>query len=167
MLIVEGADGTGKTVLAKRIVELANEREKYPVHYSHMTRPPDHFDHMRDYEDMMSRHAVQDRFHLSEMAYPRRDLTEEKRLWVEGQLMIRGSFLIILIAHDGEWLRSKIEDGQIYDADTIVRANFMFKEMSHYVWNDALYSVDVRGYPGDAEINGWIDQWFARLVVTS
>ncbi len=64
MIVLEGADGVGKTTLARAIAEALNLKVR------HMSRPDDDFDHVSGYMSLVGKH-VQDRFHLGSVVYGR------------------------------------------------------------------------------------------------
>lgn len=62
MIVIEGADCTGKTTLCKKL----SEALKLP--YRHMSKPADDFDHVAGYMQLVGAH-VQDRYHLGAVVY--------------------------------------------------------------------------------------------------
>lgn len=63
MLILEGLDRTGKTTLAKKLVE------KTGYTYSHLGVPPDNCDFFTFYTDLSGVCVIQDRHFISELVY--------------------------------------------------------------------------------------------------
>ena len=114
MLIVEGPDGVGKTTLCRSLLE------KLPGHvYAHFSRLPPDFDYYWGYLDRASRRVVQDRFHMSEVAYaiargeqPRID-PETYRL-VDARLRQLGAYTVLVTADQG-LIESRWDPTQMYD----------------------------------------------------
>lgn len=72
MLIVDGSDCTGKTTLCKELVEKLNFTHRSLRHaysYSHLGALPARWDFYKHYVERCQPWLVQDRFHLSELAY--------------------------------------------------------------------------------------------------
>jgi len=126
MLIIEGSDCLGKTTLAHKLVSLAADMNKYPVFYSHMSRPNKAFDFFEHYKDRMSMFAVQDRFHLGGLVWHEGEISEASLEIIEGWLMSIGSMTIVLYASDEKWYRRRLERdnrGNLLDIDTMCKAN--------------------------------------------
>jgi hypothetical protein len=175
MFIIEGPDNVGKTTLAKRAVELAVTEFNLPARYSHMSKPSALFNFSTHYRDMMSYYAVQDRFHLGALAYhPEGTLKEPALRWIEGELLRRGSFVLLVLPGDMDWYRKRIiESGrhEMFRPEGILEAARRFEEIAddrvaHY---DAISYVDVGGFTDDNELREWLGIWadrvnFARLA---
>jgi len=165
MFIIEGADNLGKTTAAKQIVE---KIERFPVFYSHMTRPKlNAFNFGTHYVDRMSVYGVQDRFHLGGIVY--HDAIGPTALrYIEGELLVRGSYIAIFIARDEAWYRQHLESNkkdEMYGIETMVKTNQKFIELvdTHRVHFDALCEVSEHGFPGYSLIEYWCEQWKDRL----
>lgn len=127
MLIIEGPDGVGKTTLAK---ELQKRLSGFGYIYSHFTRLPDSFDRVWGYVERMSRRVVQDRFHMSELAYTyaRGDTTKldtESYRLVDAHLRQIGGMTILLNA-DPELVESRWDQTQMYDKERTRKAAIAF-----------------------------------------
>ncbi len=169
MFILEGSDCLGKTTAAKELVRLANGRGDFPVLYKHMTRPPAHFNFSSDYMDIMSVYGVQDRFHLGALAYHDNVMSEECRLWLEGELLSRGSVIVLFLCKNEHWYRDHLHKskGHMFPTDTLVEANKRYVEMAEGLCPVHCDSIQYINGPDDfpttTDINYWIDMWFKRL----
>lgn len=175
MFIIEGADNLGKTTAAKRIVELANARKRYPIRYQHMGRPPETFDFYLHYKDMISTFAVQDRFHIGGILW--HDAIPQDRLRdIERWIRSAGSYTVAFITTDEEWYRKRLSDNEgreMFSVNTIFAANKRMKDLTWnatypekepYVGVDEVFNVsELGGFPTDEHINRWIDRWFVRI----
>ncbi len=105
MIIVEGADGTGKTTLCKKLAKEMNlEYLKIPRH-----KNDDELNGFKFYLEKASSiltNTVVDRFHIGEMIYPRlyeNDFRQPLLMWqqhaIERILNIRGAMLIYVNAN--------------------------------------------------------------------
>ncbi len=168
MLILEGSDHLGKTTAAKGAVRLMNGRGDYPVRYQHMTRQAPSFNFASDYLDMMSLLAVQDRFHLGAIAYHEKVMPNECLRWLEGQILIRASVIVIFVCRNDLWYKERLQKskGQMFDVDFMVEANRRYVEMVekrlvHYDF--AKYVNGPEDFPDESDIDLWIDVWLRRL----
>ena len=190
MFIVEGADSLGKTTVAKKIVEQMNSAGTCPARYVHMTRPPSVFNFGTDYLDMMSYFAVQDRFHLGALAYHDGVLPPHRRKWIEGHLLQRGSYILILVAPNEKWFKQKLEyerkkRDQMFNVDFLIEANRRYIAMANRNDPDAVYYdslchigpsaenvaeyyrmsfESIEQYPDDQDIGRWVGFWTERLL---
>lgn len=144
MIIVEGADLVGKTTLCKKLVE------RLPGHvYAHFTRLPDSFDRYWGYHERASRGIVQDRFHMSEVAYAamRGDLgssglTPEVYRLVDARLRRLGCMTVLLVA-EPELLERRMREGEMYNISQILHVNAIFKEIIESRGGSLGYDMDV------------------------
>lgn len=105
MIIVEGADGTGKTTLCKKIAEKLNiQYLKIPRHKG--DKEVNGFKFYMEQAELLPDNCVVDRFHIGEMVYPRlysNDLRVPLKLWqqhaIERVLKIRGTILVHVMAN--------------------------------------------------------------------
>jgi len=136
VLIVEGADLTGKTTLCKRLVRELNQRGSLEGewNYSHMTAPGSRWDFYWSYLEFMRRRAVQDRFYLSELAYRgiRGDrepkLTSFESNLIRAQLILMGGLTVILTTTENGLLlaHSRTPRTEMYGMEGIYQANHWY-----------------------------------------
>jgi hypothetical protein len=170
MFIIEGPDDLGKTTAAKRLVTLALKREKHPIYYAHMGRPDEKtFNFSTDYLDRMSLYAVQDRFHLGGIVWHKNKINETSLRWLEGQLKIRASYLVIFANTKVDWYRERLEKShrdQLFSIDKIITANSAYLALlkANNSYCDVEWIVNSeKDFPDDGVLNAWIDSWFERL----
>lgn len=167
MLIIEGADHLGKTTAAKRLVELAASHKRYPIRYTHMSRPNESFDFCGDYQDISSKFAVQDRFHLGGLVWHERKFTRDSLKIVEGRLQALGSVCIVFYTSDVKWYRQALDltgKPEMFSNDRIIAANDEFKRLVDYVaWSDFVYDIKDGRFPDDTVLLGWLNSWYRRL----
>lgn len=167
MLIIEGSDHLGKTTAAKALVKAAAAHRRYPIRYAHMSRPNEAFDFLHDYQDMSSKFAVQDRFHLGGLVWHKDKITLDSLKIIEGRLMALGSVCVVFYTSDEVWyekaLREKGKD-EMFSPEVIMAANRRFKELAEYtVWHDFMYDVKDGQFPTDVTILNWLNSWYSRL----
>lgn len=187
MLIIEGSDNLGKTTAAQTIVKLAADHAKkvldkggrrdrelaFPVRYQHMSRQNEGFDYFYDYGDMISKWAVQDRFHLGAFAYhdpcpiPMPALRR-----IEGWLRSVGSYIAVVICRDRDWYRDRLETADRYEmftVDQLVKANDRFIEIvdSKDFIIDFVFEVnpeDRKVFMTSNTLKNIMYEWFERLA---
>ena len=125
MLIIEGSDLTGKTTLAKRLVE---ELKHEGYIYRHLSRLPDGFDRYWGYRDLACLRIVQDRFHMSEPVYARvrgddTCLTPETYRLVDGMLRGMGALTVVLACQDDGLIENRWREGEMYRISEVKYAN--------------------------------------------
>ena len=150
MIIIEGADCTGKTTLAKEICERTG------LLYKHMGPPEEYadFDHILWYDKNSKFPAVWDRFHLGEHTYGALRLSKrgslDQQLVVRGLLGARGATVVILYSESDEWLRAKFlesKKAEMYSADQVLSINAMYRLLAHTgQWYDFAHDVS-SGWP--------------------
>lgn len=129
MLIIEGTDAVGKTVLAKKFVE------ELPDHvYRHLSRLTDSFDRFWGYVEHASSFAVQDRYHMSEIAYTFARAEQQVMpslyySWVDGFLRFKPAYTVVITADETVIRRRYEKLDQMYDVETVIRANTAFKRI--------------------------------------
>lgn len=148
MIIVEGTDLVGKTTLCKKICKYLNEKvDKLPEYYTapykqecnlfwrytHLSAQNSGWDYHWGYVSHMHPRNVQDRFHLSEMAYrhaidkPHRIVPAELQA-LQGKLLTIGCMTIVITA-DVELLQQRYAEAkreEMFSIDTILKANEFF-----------------------------------------
>lgn len=175
MLIVEGTDLTGKTTLCKKLQKMLNARGEGHI-YRHFTRLPDTFQFPVDYLTHAHRLTVQDRFHMSEIAYSyargqeASPLDPELYRYVDGYLRLLPSLTVVLTAHPMV-LRHRFEAekrAEMYDLDTIVKANQAFLQMGAdgFTYGRNHYVVDRDVIFHANEDDQWPDDDFAEHVIS-
>lgn len=134
MIIIEGTDGVGKTTLAEKLAQ------ELGWQYRHLSRLPDSFHRFFDYIPMIKSGVVQDRFHMSEIAYCH-GRNEPIEIWkmqpayyiaLDRMLISRGVTQVLITA-DEEFLREQFEkdkQDEMYKFDVIRRANEAYYEIA-------------------------------------
>lgn len=168
MLIIEGADHLGKTTAAKQIVKQAGIDGKYPIRYSHMSRPNETFDFLHDYQDMSSKFAVQDRFHLGGLVWHRGKITSAALRIIEGRLQVLGSVCIVVYTSDVAWYRQALQEkgkDEMFSPEVIMAANRRFMELAEStVWCDYMYDVKDGRFPDAGTCRTWLNHWYESLA---
>jgi hypothetical protein len=169
MFVIEGADHLGKTTAAKLLVQIAAEdAPTYPVRYQHMSRQNAAFDFRTDYLDMISKYAVQDRFHLGAIGYHEPGtLTPDALQTVQRWLKEVGSYVVLFYSSDVDWyvkhLRSQPKE-EMFDVEVMVEANRRFNELR---WDPSVQidlSWDVSlGWPSRKAVTAWLFDWYHRM----
>lgn len=137
MLIIEGADLTGKTTLAKRLAKLLNEQYGLPHVYQHLSRLPACWrGRARElHEELARRWVVQDRFHMSEVAYASARKDEPMLSPVEYELLdcsLRaglGALTVVLVDLTGDVIRSRWRDGEMFTLGQVLKVNDYYKDI--------------------------------------
>lgn len=170
MFIIEGSDNLGKTTLAKGIVAKCT-KTMFPIRYQHMSRQNSSFNYGSHYRDMMSVHAVQDRFHLGALVWHTPGTLPHSRLRIiEGELLALASYTVILFTSDEHWYREHCkrlaEKEQMFSIDAIIEANQRYREMVEMrsVHFDAAYDIEAGNFPDDTTVAQWISDWMDRLM---
>jgi hypothetical protein len=182
MLIIEGADNLGKTTAAKTLVKMAGQHADHfasddehivrPVRYVHMSRPNSAFDFFRDYQDMLSLNAVQDRFHLGALVWHTDVLDLHRLRIIEGWLASLGSYMVIFYCECDDFYRAWLEQHgkeEMFDVDTIVAANAIYREIvyrQHHLdprFDQSFAMTEEQMFPDDKTIQGWLESWFQRM----
>jgi thymidylate kinase len=169
MIIVEGPDGVGKTTLCKKLLSFL------PTHiYSHFTRLPRGFDYHWGYTDRISPDIVQDRFHLSELAYAvARGETPNLDEWsyklVDARLRLAGGFTIVITA-DQDLIKNRWDESQMYNLDRTLRAADQYMELVHRSpprWIDidmTFHCTTEKAYVTDHEVRDIVERYQANRL---
>jgi hypothetical protein len=166
MLIIEGSDNVGKTTACRKMEVLIGKGS-----YRHLSRPPDDFDHVREYMERIGPY-VQDRFHLGAITYGRMTKngncpTSRDMLMVQRYMRWQGCIVVVMHA-ERDWLRrSTFNKGEMYPLDTILDVNSAFIALTKTTnrgepYCDLAYDVSKRGYPSDETLSEWVDLWRSR-----
>lgn len=139
MLIIEGSDCLGKTTFANLLVRLASTRfisstvkAQFPIYYNHMSRPNSGFDFFNHYTDMMTKFAVQDRFHIGGIVW--HDAISQAQLdIIEGRLRALGSMTVVMYASDVAWYCRRVQEderGNMLSLEAMTSANALYAAMA-------------------------------------
>jgi len=175
VIIIEGADGVGKTTaaeyLAKKMGELLQRSSE--ACYRHMDRPSPRFDHFMEYAQQVGP-VVQDRFHLGNVVYQRMlakgqgGLDAKRFCMVQRYLRWQGALVIVLVA-DHDWLADRFHlKEELYKKETVLAANEGFRLLTKTTnrgepYCDLFHDV-TRGWPNEADLDGWIANWRLRWI---
>ena len=155
MIILEGADGVGKTTLAKKL------ESELGLTYRHLSRLPDQFHRYWDYLPLMNKRFICDRLWLSEYAYcyARDESVDEKyrRLLIAQQSLL-GAYTVV-ITRDSE-LRYQDKD-EMYNKQIITRANIWFLTANDRIYDIdyAIHCTESKPWPDDSDLNHIKEQW--------
>lgn len=179
MIILEGADCTGKTTLAQMLAEKVSamrggnaEGRDWRVFYRHMSRPAPDFDHVGGYLDVSAR--VQDRYHLGAIVYgaiigggsfP----TAARMRVVQRYLRWQGCMTVIMHA-DRDALKKRLvasTKAEMYSVDDILDANDAYRALIRQSNRGERYcdsSIDTsqewpRGDVAQSLIEVWSQRW--------
>jgi hypothetical protein len=159
-------------------VELAAEENKntvrggprFPIRYDHMSRPNTAFDFFHDYRDMISRYAVQDRFHLGGLVWHDHVITPASLSIINGWLAAQGSMLVVLIARDQVWYESHLvqlagSKPEMFSVGKMMEGNRKFIKLIDDKVIQADMAFDVSGgvYLQDSWLKDILKVWFNRL----
>lgn len=132
MIIVEGTDLVGKTTLCHKLVEELNRRG-HPHIYSHFSKLPDCFDTYWGYVPFINRYVVQDRFHLSRMAYSnvckdQRSISYLEQKLIESHLLRIGAYIVVVYSQE-EVIKQRYEkrkDKELYSLSRVLEVNEIY-----------------------------------------
>jgi len=175
MLLIEGSDNLGKTILAKKIVKKISEMG-LPVVYGWMTRPnEDVFDFFLDYRKLLNPYAVQDRFHLSGLAYHQDKISPEHLQIINGWIRGQGGLIVVLYAEDEERYRRRLhndERGNLLTISAMCESNKFYKRFSTKGRMDSDYAFNILPNPAfdynntnfvsDSDVTELTIDWLSR-----
>jgi len=168
MIIIEGADCTGKSTLAAQLWSHPRLQE-YGMEVQHLSRLPTGHDRCWHYINRMNRNGIFDRFHYSELAYAeaRGDtevlLTPLKMTLVEKMLDAACPFRILLLMGSYDHLLARWNKSEMYDQDTVWRANEAFSKMQHTrPWDYVHRSAHSGDFPTVSDIEGIVSKYVAK-----
>lgn len=174
-MIVEGSDGTGKTVFCHKL--LKKLQREGPWIYSHFSKLPTTWRHPASYFPRMSTFIVQDRFHMSDLAY-RHARFEAQMLspfaysLVDAKLRQLGGMTVVLTA-PVEIIRGNYKGaGDMHDVECHFRANNAFEKILTRASPFGEYVVDhdfladhglQHGYPSDDFVDEVVEEYLRRM----
>lgn len=135
MIIVEGTDLLGKTTLCNQLVRSLNAAGHSHV-YSHLSKLPDSFDHVRGYLPLCARNIVYDRFYLSRQAYGgalnnQTVLKPEEIHWLDGYTRLFGTYTVLVVAAE-QFVREQYgrkDRDEMYDLESIIAVNEEYEKL--------------------------------------
>lgn len=184
MIIVEGPDCVGKTTFAKKLASSTQLAMKGYI-YKHFSRLPQGFNYYWGYIENAAPKSVQDRFHMSEIAYSYARGEEESPLdpqryrMVDGYLRGRGDFTVLITCENGLLGQRLTDPGDdMYDVPTIMRAADAFNTIAHYRGKDVVigkrvYDMDLdyhvhltkdHPWPSNDDLQGVLKEYQRRQV---
>lgn len=134
MIVLEGADGVGKTTLANQLVHELNQRFGKDAYYTyrHLGMPTEYYRQHRHelLKNMVDEYTICDRHWLSSYVYDRVagyevSLQYYRGLWLS--LRRRGVKTIILAASDAT-IEKRYHDKQDFSLSDVLKANQLYKE---------------------------------------
>lgn len=185
MFVIEGSDNLGKTTTAQYLVKAAAEHAEehyetyeesgvriWPIRYQHMSRPNHAFDFFTDYQDMLSKYAVQDRFHLGALVWHSGVINAARLRLIEGWMLSLGSVVMVMYAEDDEWYKDQLLSSprqQAFDVDLLVEANRQYRDM---VYEDhpmrpyvtcSFGASEMKPYPTKSDLHPMLENWYQLL----
>ncbi len=189
MLIIEGPDGVGKSALQKAFIKMWNDNAKryspWPAVAQSFSRLPDSWHHYKSYLAFITRSAVMDRFHLSELCYGAVCRGGEKigPSWLrllEARLALAGSVTVVVTCSDDraseQYLKQTHAGKQeMFSLEQVVAVNKAYRDWlvggERESWKDARVDFHL-SLPDDDSVwpsacEEWMDQvlreWSSRL----
>src|SRR5690349_732982 len=104
MLIIEGSDLVGKTTFCAKLLKM-EWAQTFGYTYQHLSKLSSGFNRLTGHLALARRRVIQDRFHLSDLAY-RYALKEDQRLKpeeyriIDGYLRGLGAYTVVVCADD-------------------------------------------------------------------
>jgi hypothetical protein len=148
MVILEGSDCVGKTTLANMLLE-QDYFQSIGARYGHLSRLPDDHDRLLDYKELIDPLLIQDRFHMSEIAYcaGRQELFENVKLTphmyelIDAWLRLVGAVTVVILAPPSliTERHAANREREMYDVQVSLIANGAFTSM---VNGKSPYDVD-------------------------
>lgn len=163
MLIIEGADLVGKTVLSKALCLRLNALG-WPHVYQHLSRLPTTWaaDAVQNYSRLCSPYVVRDRFHVSEPVYAQARgelpmLTPETYRQVDRLVHCTSGYVIVITASPSliEQRYREHAAREMYDLDKVLAVNDAYGAMAHRTFGDYQPAIDL--YIHCSESNPWVD----------
>lgn len=139
MLIIEGCDQAGKTTLARECVKVLSEDYGMPMMYGHLDKPPKSWDKYWSYRELVNRHVVMDRFHMSHVAYRAidkepHDLTPLTYAMVDAEVALQGGLVVLVTMSNvlitNRWAEKHPDRDEMYACDHVRKVNDVFIELA-------------------------------------
>jgi len=156
MIIIEGADHTGKTTFAK----------SFELPYRHMLRPDANYDHLTEYVKGIFP-GVQDRYHIGSVVYGMMlrsgsHPTYRQMKIIHRYLQWAGCYIIIMHC-DPKVLRQRLEESdrdEMYKIPDILAANDAYRSIMKNSIVNASLCIDVTDkWPGVEERDDILTVW--------
>lgn len=174
MLIIEGTDLVGKSVLCNELIRRL-WRLGYPIVYQHFGILPNSWDYFEDYISFMNKRVCMDRFIMSEVVYGRicrsdSKINPTKYYELDGYLRVNQSVTVVIVADDN-WLHQQYEQvnrKEYYDEEVILKANQGFIDIvdgktKYFCDYDFVFKVtDEMPSSNNAFINSVIEKFLIR-----
>lgn len=159
MIIIEGADCVGKTTFAQLL------SKQLGLMYLHLGPMPADWDEC-NYMSLASRHAVFDRFHLSEMVYSRvldRKTCIVNHRLLHSALMCRFGIFVVTIIAEPELIQQRFVDTeQMYELSQTLQCNDSFKNHMHPFTDLYIRTSVTAPFPTTAHANEVTHLWKKR-----
>ena len=131
MIIVEGPDLAGKSTFCDRLVK---SMTSWPYMVRHLTRLHEGHDRYWDYVQQMHPNIIWDRFFHSENVYckARGDTPAISRFnlrLLHAHTSLNAGYTVLLLPTE-DVIRQRWRDGEMYDLDTVLRANYFYWEFA-------------------------------------
>lgn len=166
MIILEGPDNVGKTVAAKKLVEMTGG------HYVHYSKPPDGFDYWFDYLKDLTPGVILDRFHLGAIAYGTilggHEHTVSRVQWACLMRMLRymGALTVIMYDSNEEKYKERVASTtreEMYSAEKQKLVNRVYQTMATseiepgVPYCDLRYDLAQHGFVNEFTMASWIE----------
>lgn len=160
MLIIEGCDQAGKTTLARECVKALSTKYDMPMMYGHLDKPPRTWDKYWSYRELVCRHVVMDRFHMSHVAYRAidrepHDLTPLTYAMVDAEITLQAGLVVVLAPTNSfikrRWEQAHPQREEMYQLDHVLKVNDVFHEIicAEDSWRGYRAKVDVSLFDDD------------------
>lgn len=179
MIILEGTDSVGKTMMAQTLCEIVAGRTGCGAQqlYGHMSRPPDDFDHVSEYMRGV-RLGVQDRYHLGSIVYGRilgggTFPQPRKMRVVQAYLRWMGCHVVIVTCSRDSLRERLMKDvsrrEEMYRVDQILDAGDAYAGLARSTnmgepYCDELIDV-TRSWPTRDQLSGIVDRWHQKFIL--
>lgn len=179
MIILEGADHTGKTTFSRLLTKhiaakFGHDELSSVLYYGHMSRPPEDFDHVAEYMAGVGARC-QDRYHLGSIVYGKilgggSFVSARKMRVVQQYLAWRGCVTVVMFCERDKLrkrLMSAVDREEMYSMERILDANEAYRGLTKSSNDGAPYAdvaIDVTDrWPDDATAARLVDDWWRRF----